>query len=170
VAASSAERRKAEWTARRERLWMTSVYASSFVFILLVTAQFIYAKSTSALSPATPVTFTNGEVRIPLSQVNDGELHRFSAVTDTGEIRFWMWKKPDGKLATLFDACEICGSVGFYKDGNSIVCKNCAAPINPQTVGQPGGCNPVPLKSVESGDYVVITQADLAAGGKYFGH
>src|ERR1700736_1399334 len=30
---SSAERRKAVWSARRERLWMASVYASSFLFI-----------------------------------------------------------------------------------------------------------------------------------------
>src|SRR6202795_5204190 len=30
--ASAAERRKVQWTARRERLWMASVYASSFVF------------------------------------------------------------------------------------------------------------------------------------------
>src|SRR5260221_13881896 len=42
---SAAERRKAVWTARRERFWMASVYASSFVFIVLVTAEFIYTKS-----------------------------------------------------------------------------------------------------------------------------
>ena len=48
---SPAERRKAQWSARRERLWMVSVYASSFLFILMVTAEFIYAKSVSALSP-----------------------------------------------------------------------------------------------------------------------
>src|SRR5271156_6487407 len=44
VADSPAARRKAAWSARRERLWMVSVYASSFVFIMLVTAEFIYAK------------------------------------------------------------------------------------------------------------------------------
>src|SRR6266513_1240046 len=44
VSASAAERRKAAWSIRRERLWMASVYASSFLFILLVTAEFIYAK------------------------------------------------------------------------------------------------------------------------------
>ncbi|HZU43009.1 MAG TPA: FTR1 family protein, partial [Terriglobales bacterium] len=49
--ASKAERRKAQWSARRERLWMSSVYASSFLFIVLVTAEFIYAKSTTSLSP-----------------------------------------------------------------------------------------------------------------------
>src|SRR5271169_685874 len=76
VPASAAERRKALWTARRERLWMASVYASSFVFIVLVTAEFIYAKSVSALTPATEVTFVNGQVSIPLTRVMDGDLHR----------------------------------------------------------------------------------------------
>ena len=54
-AASPAQRRKAAWSARRERLWMGSVYIFSFVFIAMVTAEFIYAKSVSALSPATEV-------------------------------------------------------------------------------------------------------------------
>src|SRR5207237_2615291 len=64
--ASPAERRKALWSARRERLWLASGYASSFLFIVLVTAEFIYTKSVSALSPATPVTFVNGKTSIPL--------------------------------------------------------------------------------------------------------
>src|SRR5271157_4001877 len=40
--AAGAARRKALWTARRERLWMASVYVCSFVFIVMVTAGFIY--------------------------------------------------------------------------------------------------------------------------------
>jgi len=71
LAESAADKRKAMWSARRERLWMTAVFASSFTFILLVTAEFIYAKSVSALSPATDVTFQNGQVTIPLTQVAD---------------------------------------------------------------------------------------------------
>src|ERR1700739_786824 len=66
-AASAAERRKAAWTARRERLWMASVYTFSFIFIVMVTAEFIYSKSVSALSPAAEVAFTNGQLTIPLS-------------------------------------------------------------------------------------------------------
>src|SRR5437588_11658106 len=50
ASASPAERRKASWSSRRDRLWMVSVYASSFIFITLVTAEFIYAKSVSPLS------------------------------------------------------------------------------------------------------------------------
>ena len=160
---SPAARRKAAWSARRERLWMASVYASSFVFILLVTAEFIYAKSVSALSPATAITFSHGKAIIPIRQVSDGDLHRFSANENGVEIRFWLYQKPDGKVATVFDACEICGAVGFYKTKNGVVCKNCSAPINPQSVGTTGGCNPVPLKAEVTSDSVIIEESDLAA-------
>src|SRR5271167_242206 len=168
LAASPAERRKALWSARRERLWMASVYASSFVFIVLVTAEFIYTKSVSALSPATEVTFVNGQVSIPLTRVMDGDLHRFSAQENGTTVRFWLYQKPDGKIATVLDACEICGAVGFYKGPNGVVCKNCAAPINPQSVGMPGGCNPVPLKAQVTSDAVIIQEADIAARSHMF--
>ena len=166
--ASAAERRKELWSARRERLWMASVYASSFVFIVLVTAEFIYTKSVSALSPATEVTFVNGQVSIPLTQVQDGDLHRFSAQESGTTVRFWLYQKPDGKIATVLDACEICGAVGFYKGPNGVVCKNCAAPINPQSVGMPGGCNPVPLKAQVTADAIIIQEADIAAKSRMF--
>src|SRR5579863_8778054 len=165
---SPAQRRKAIWSARKERLWMGSVYTFSFVFIALVTAEFIYSKSVSALSPATEVTFINGQLSIPLTQIYDGELHRFEAKESGTAIRFWLYQKPDGKIATVFDACEICGAVGFYKGGNGVICKNCAAPINPQSVGTAGGCNPVPLKATQTADAVIIEEADIAAGGRMF--
>jgi high-affinity iron transporter len=166
--ASAAERRKAAWSARRERMWMISVLTFSFIFIALITAEeFVYAKSTN-LSPATEVTFTNGRLSIPLAQVGDGDLHRFQATANGTAIRFWLYKKPDGTVATVFDACKICGSVGFYKGPNGVVCKNCAAPINPQTVGKPGGCNPVPLKATQTAEAVIIQEADVAVGSRMF--
>ena len=168
VAASAAERRKAAWSARRERLWMASVYASSFIFIVLVTAEFIYAKSVSALSPATEVSFVNGQVSIPLQQIYDGDLHRYQAKENGVEIRFWLYQKPDGKIASVLDACEICGAVGFYKKGTSVICKNCAAPINPQSVGMPGGCNPIPLQAEVTSDAVIIREVDIAARNRVF--
>jgi FTR1 family protein len=166
--ASPAQRRKATWSARRERLWMGSVYTFSFIFIAMVTAEFVYAKSQSALSPATEVNFVNGQASIPLAQISDGDLHRFEAKENGTAIRFWLYQKPDGKIATVFDACEICGSVGFYKTANGVICKNCGAPINPQSVGTTGGCNPVPLKATQTADAVVIQEADIAAGGHMF--
>jgi high-affinity iron transporter len=168
VPVSNAERRKALWTARRERLWMGSVYICSFVFIVLVTAEFIYAKSVSALSPATEVSFTNGQVSIPLSSVQDGDLHRYQAKENDVEVRFWLYQKPDGKIATVLDACEICGAVGFYKGSNGVICKNCAGPINAQSVGMPGGCNPIPLRAQTTADAIIVQEVDLAAKSKVF--
>jgi high-affinity iron transporter len=166
--AMGAARRKALWSARRERLWMASVYASSFLFIVLVTAEFVYAKNASKLSPATELAFSNAQLSIPLSQVLDGELHRFAVNENGTEVRFWLYRKPDGKVATVFDACEICGAVGFFKGPEGVVCKNCAAPINPQSVGIAGGCNPIPLKASVSSDTVTIQEADIAAHAKMF--
>jgi FTR1 family protein len=168
IPAQGAARRKALWSARRERMWMAAVYVCSFVFIVLTTAGFIYEKSASALSPATEVTFTGGKVVIPLNTVMDGELHRFSAKEGGLDVRFWLYQKPDGKVATLLDACEICGAVGFYKNSTGVVCKNCAAPINPQSVGMPGGCNPIPLKAEITDDAVIISETDLAEGRHWF--
>ncbi len=165
---SPAEKRKAVWSARRERLWMVSVYVTSFVFIVLITAEFIYAKGVSALSSATAVSFTNGAVNIPVTQVSDGDLHRYAVSEGGTQIRFLLFQKPDGKVAVVFDACEICGGAGFYKTANGLVCKNCASPINSQSVGAPGGCNPVPLKATISGGDIVIQEADLEAGTRLF--
>ncbi|MGA9553739.1 MAG: DUF2318 domain-containing protein, partial [Candidatus Sulfotelmatobacter sp.] len=125
-------------------------------------------KSVSALSPAAEVTFTNGQVKIPLAQVSDGDLHRFQAKENGVEVRFWLYQKPDGKMTTVLDACEICGAVGFYKTANGVVCKNCAAPINPQSVGTAGGCNPIPLKATQTADSVIIQEADIAANSRLF--
>jgi high-affinity iron transporter len=168
VPTSPAERRKAAWTARKERLWMGSVYTFSFIFIAMVTAEFVYAKSVSALSPATEIRFTNGKLTIPLQQVSDGDLHRYQAQENGTQVRFFLYQKPDGKVAVVFDACEICGAVGFYKSGNMVICKNCAAPINPQSVGDKGGCNPIPLKSTQTADSIIIQEADIAAGSRVF--
>src|SRR5207302_1991178 len=98
---SPAERRKAVWSARRERLWMASVYSFSFVFIALVTAEFIYTKSVSALSPATEVTFVKGQVKILLNQVDDGDLHRFQAEENGTQILLWLYLQLDCKIAPV---------------------------------------------------------------------
>ncbi|MCU1307375.1 MAG: iron permease [Acidobacteriaceae bacterium] len=160
---SKAEQRKAEWSARRERLWTTAVYVSSFIFIILVTAQFIYAKSTTALSPARDVAFTDGKATIQVGDMQVGELRRYASQLHGRPVRFLIYKKPNGKIATIMDACSICGSVGFYNNGaQGITCKNCNAPINPQTVGEGGGCNPIPLVADVNANSVTVTELELS--------
>ena len=108
------------------------------------------------------MTFVNGQVSVPKASVADGDLHRYQANVNGTEIRFLLYRKPNGEVVSVHDACGICGPVGFYKNGNDIICKNCSAPINGQSMGQPGGCNPIPLKSTVIGDNIVITANDLS--------
>lgn len=164
--ATAADRRKAEWSQRREKMWMNAVVVTSFVFIFLSTAEFIYAKSTTALSPTAPVTLVGSQVTLPAADVNDDKLHRFGVHVDDGkggsvEVRFLLFKKPDGNIVSVADACQICGPVGFYIGSQGITCKMCASPLNAGSMGQKGGCNPIPLKSVVSGGQVVIQAAAL---------
>jgi FTR1 family protein len=164
--ASASDKRKAAWTARREKLWMNLVVGTSFLFIFLSTAEFIYAKSTTALSPTTSVTLVGSQVTVPVADINDDKLHRYGVMVDDGnggsrEIRFLLFKKPDGNLVSVADACQICGPVGFYIGSQGITCKMCASPLNAASMGQPGGCNPVPLKSTIAGGQVTIQAADL---------
>lgn len=158
---SAAELRKKEWSARRERFWTTSVYVSSFVFIMLVTAQFIYAKSSTSLSAPTEVTFNAGKVTLSVAGMQPGELRRYAAEVNGKRVRFLIYKKPNGKIATVMDACEICGGVGYYNGAQGLTCKNCNAPVNGQTVGEGGGCNPIPLVAAIDGDNVTVSQSDL---------
>jgi high-affinity iron transporter len=168
AAATPADKRKAEWTQRREKMWMTAVVATSFLFIFLSTAEFIYAKSTTALSPTAPVTLVGSQVTLPTAYINDDQLHRFGVHLDDGkggnvEIRFLLFKKPDGNIVSVADACAICGPVGFYIGSQGITCKMCASPLNAASMGQKGGCNPIPLKSTVGGGQLVIQAADLRA-------
>ena len=167
-----AERRKLQWSARREKTWTTAVISASFLFIFLSTAEFIYAKSTTALSATNPVTLVGEQVTVPVAEITadtgESKLHRYGVHVDDGaghspEVRFLLFKKPDGNIVSVADACTICGPVGFYLGAQGIVCKMCASPLNASSMGQPGGCNPIPLKSSIVNGQVVIAAADLKA-------
>lgn len=163
AAANKAEERKQEWTSRRERRWAMIVCVTAFIFITTITAEVIYAEGPPTLSEATPISFdAAGKATIAIKDLQQGDLQRYSADVNGTRVRFLLYRKPDNKVAAIFDACQICGSVGFYKGTSGLICKNCAAPINPQSVGEPGGCNPIPVQLPQEGDAIVISITDLA--------
>jgi high-affinity iron transporter len=165
---SPADLRKAAWSARREKMWMNAVVVTSFLFIFLSTAEFIYAKSSTALSPTTSVTLIGSEVTLPTANINDDKLHRYGVKVEDGkggivEVRFLLFRKPDGNIVTVADACQICGPVGFYIGSEGITCKMCASPLNAASMGQRGGCNPIPLKATNTNGQITIAANDLRA-------
>ena len=167
AAHSAVERRKQQWTAQRERWWTAAVCGSALVFILMVTAEYLYAKNQTALSPSTTVTANQGAVRIPVASVSDGNLHRFLYQGEEGTARFVVLRVGE-RYATALDACAICGSQGYYQSGPSVFCRNCSAAIYPPSIGMTGGCNPIPLESSIEGELLVIPAAELSKGAALF--
>ena len=100
---------------------------------------------------------------MPVTQIQDDSLHRYVVHVGNTDVRFLLYRKSDGKIVAVADACSICGPAGFYKSGNNIICKLCASPVNAQSLGMAGGCNPIPLKSEIAGGYVIIQANALQA-------
>jgi hypothetical protein len=114
----------------------------------------VYGQAAPSLSPPTPVAASGDTVRVALASVADGNLHRFVAELDGVPVRFIVVVAGEpGHVGTAFDACEICGSQGYYQDGPTILCLHCRSAVYAPSIGQGGGCNPIPLPSrIESGE------------------
>ena len=155
AATSDAERRLLEAQNRRQRRWMIAAASLSLAVILVLTADFIYAKVNAAPPQARPVEAVGNVVRIPVSEVQDGNLHLFMLTANGQSIRFLVIKKPNG-YGTALDACLICGAEGYRQDGQNVICRHCASAIYIPSIGQKGGCNPIGFPSQIEGNDVVI--------------
>ncbi|GFO66289.1 DUF2318 domain-containing protein [Geomonas paludis] len=100
-----------------------------------------------------------GQIAIPKKgevDLEDGMLHKFSYRQGSREARFFVMLTPAGQLVTTLDACAICQPEGYGQAGNAVICYYCRTLIPLETVGKPGGCNPVPVACSVRGDAVVI--------------
>ncbi len=112
------------------------------------------------LSPSEEFQIEGNRIFIPLEQVSDGYLHRFSWTNGKNvTVRFIIVQKKGTSFGVGFDACEVCGNVGYYERKNEVVCNRCDVVMNKNTIGLKGGCNPIPLEySIEDGGIVVYTE------------
>jgi len=152
---NDAERRLLEAKNRRQRYWMMAAAIGSLGVILALTADFIYAKVNAAPPPARQVEIEGDHVRIPVAEVQDGNLHLFTLSANGQSIRFMIIKKPNG-YGTALDACLICGAEGYRQEGQNVICRHCASAIYIPSIGQKGGCNPIGFPSQVEGNDVVI--------------
>ncbi len=152
---NDAERRLMESQNRRQRRWMIAAASMSLAVILALTADFIYAKVNSAPPQSRAVEAVNGIVKVPVAEVQDGNLHLFTLKANGTPIRFMVIKKPNG-YGTALDACLICGAEGYRQDGQNVICRHCASAIYIPSIGGKGGCNPIGFTSQVQGDNVVI--------------
>lgn len=112
-----------------------------------------------------PVTAQpSGEILIPLKgevDLEDGRIHKFVFSQGGREARFFILQAPDGRLTATLDACAICKPDGYGQGEGTVICYYCVTLIPLETVGKPGGCNPVPVSSTRKGESLAIDALTL---------
>ena len=162
---NDAEKRLLEAQNRRQRRWMIAAASACLTVILVLTADFIYARASSAPPSARPLTAVGNELRIPLSEVVDSSLHLFTVNVSGQSLRFLIIKKPNG-YGTALDACRICGPEGYRQDGQNVICRHCGSAIYIPSIGDRGGCNPIGFDSHVEGNELVVDLSALSQAAK----
>lgn len=170
VPANPAIVRKQKASVRRQIRWASALFMALFMTYSVFMANVVVARKGEALiSKAVPVKASaDGLIKLKTGKLKDKKLHRFSYEISGKKIRFLIIYKGSGVFGVGFDACEICGSDGYYEKDDNVVCKACGSAINKATVGFPGGCNPIPLNHSITKGYLEIPVAGLKKGFKHF--
>ncbi len=175
------EKRKALGVIRKERNRKIAVgIVAALLIVAFVTAQ-ISALPQGVDPKPEKVSITRNELRIQAAGASDGNLHKYVCDMQNhpancpmhgsdgkANARILAIKKSDGSVATAYDACALCGAAGYVQEGEQLICKRCGAPINPDTIGEAGGCNPIPLKYTVAGDEIVIKTDDIGERADLF--
>lgn len=162
AAANPAERRMREWEYRRQRRWSFAAAILCSLVVISLAAEFAYARAANAPTPGKTLVAQNNEVRIPISELTDQSLHFYTADVNGTVVRFLVIHQMNGDYSTALDACQICGRNGYRQEGQNIICRNCGASIYVPSIGEHGGCNPIPVKSTVAGGEVIVDLSALA--------
>ena len=164
------ERRKALAEQKRDRFWKLAASACGMLIIIMVSGQYIYSQAIQAEEPAQPVSITNDQIRIPITQLADHKLHHFSVPFSGSDVRLIAILDSSDTVHAALDACLICGHQGYYQNGGNVICRNCGAAIYVPSIGMAGGCNPIRLDPPyrAEGGTLVIPASALAEPAKVF--
>lgn len=160
--------------AQRRKMLADAIRARRFRQVIPVSALIIFAAAAYKSSfpnveywdpKPLPITATPaGEIFIPKKgdvDLGDGKLHKYLYKQGGKEVRFFVLKTPDGKFTVDLDACAICKPDGYGQAEGAVICYYCVTLIPLDTVGKPGGCNPVPIPFTDREDGVLIDGVTL---------
>ena len=148
---------------KNNKHWLSSLAFFSILSVFAITVIHSHITKPVALTPPQPYQEEGNMIVIPLTDVEDGHLHRFSyTATGGNNVRFIVVKKPKGGSYGIgLDACDICGLAGYYERNDEVVCKRCDVVMNKSTIGFKGGCNPVPFEYEIKDKKIYIDKATL---------
>ncbi len=112
-----------------------------------------------------PLVVEGDTIEIPLTGMygnfSDGRIRKYSFSYHKDIYRVIVMMRPDAKIVAVLDACKICPPYGYVQRGGYVVCKYCGTPIPSQSIGQSGGCNPIPLDFKIEGDKLIIDRGHV---------
>ena len=148
---------------KNNKHWLSSLAFFSILSVFAITVIHSHITKPVALTPPQPYQEEGNMIVIPLTDVEDGHLHRLSYTAPGGNnVRFIVVKKPKGGSYGIgLDACDICGLAGYYERNDEVVCKRCDVVMNKSTIGFKGGCNPVPFEYEIKDKKIYIDKATL---------
>nr|MDP9121912.1 DUF2318 domain-containing protein [Acidobacteriota bacterium] len=114
----------------------------------------------------------NGTVKIELAGLKPRQV-RFFRFLNRGnqEVKFFVGRDAAGQIQVAFDADETCAKAkrGFRHEGEWVVCNKCDKSFRLAEVSAGnGGCWPVPLAHRVEGDVLLLAEADVLKGWRYF--
>jgi uncharacterized membrane protein len=113
-----------------------------------------------------------GEVRLGVADLTPGQV-RFYRFLNPGnqEVRFFVGRDAAGVLQVAFDAAEndFKRKLGFRHEGDWLVNNKCDTALRLEEVNSgTSGCRPAPLAHRVEGDTLVLREADVLTGWRFF--
>ena len=173
--ANPAEHRKNKARWRNRRRWSICLIACLVFSFAIVTVVKDYAFRGPEIAESEECEIRDDGMYIALDQVDDGHLHRFTYTTEAGYVtstgyqtqggvgvRVIAIKKPNSNAYGIgLDACDICGTTGYYERDGQVVCSKCDVVMNINTIGFKGGCNPLVIDYEIADGYIHISDETL---------
>ena len=158
-----AEHRKIRARMRSVRRWAITLFVFTVIAVIVLTVGDAYVNKKPEEVPVEECIVMDDTVVVNLTDVADGDLHRFGYTTDKGvQVRFIIIQKPNSSSYGVgLDACDICGEAGYYQRGDQIVCRRCDVVMNVNTIGFKGGCNPKVIEYEIKDGQVIIPIEEL---------
>jgi len=140
--------------------------------VMLLVAVGVFVVGGNAVVADDFVIAQNGQVSLPLADVQDGKAQYYNYRTADGDVvKFFLLKSHDGVVRAALDACDVCykSLKGYRQEGDFMVCNNCNQQFSSDRINEEkGGCNPAPLTRTIQGDRVLLSEQELMAGRSYF--